>query len=104
MIFAMTRNSERLHNSAGILGLEIPYTVAEIDAACNEVMKANGVTDWYVRTVAWRGPEQMGVAANRTNTPVAVACGDSSEEPRDGKECVRRCRSRCRPVRLNKKK
>src|SRR3546814_17064736 len=44
-IFALTRHSERLHNSAGILGFEIPYTVAEIDAACNAVMKANGLTE-----------------------------------------------------------
>lgn len=73
-IFALTRHSERLHNSARLLGFEIPYSVAEIDAACNEVMKANGLTDCYVRPVAWRGPEQMGVAAQRTKIHVAVAC------------------------------
>lgn len=73
-IFALTQHSERLHNSAKLLGFEIPYSVAEIDAACIEVMKANNLTDCYVRPVAWRGPEQMGVAAQRTKIHVAVAC------------------------------
>ena len=73
-IFALTRHSERLHNSARLLGFEIPYSVAQIDAACNEVMKANDLTDCYVRPVAWRGPEQMGVAAQATKIHVAVAC------------------------------
>lgn len=73
-IFELTRHSERLHNSARILGFEIPWSVAEIDAACIEVMKANSLTDCYVRPVAWRGPEQMGVAAQATKIHVAVAC------------------------------
>lgn len=73
-IFELTRHSERLHNSGRLLGFEIPWSVAEIDAACNEVMKANGLTDCYVRPVAWRGPEQMGVAAQATKIHVAVAC------------------------------
>ena len=72
-IFELTRHSERLHNSARILGFEIPYSVAEIDAACNEVVAANGLSDAYVRPVAWRGAEQMGVAAQRTKIHVAVA-------------------------------
>jgi branched-chain amino acid aminotransferase len=73
-IFELTRHSERLHNSARILGFEIPWSVAEIDAACIEVMKANALTDCYVRPVAWRGPEQMGVAAQATKIHVAIAC------------------------------
>src|SRR5688500_5792011 len=62
-IFKLSEHSARLHASAKILGFEIPWTVAEIDAACNEVVKANGLVDAYVRPVAWRGSEQMGVSA-----------------------------------------
>ena len=61
-IFKLTEHSERLRKSASLLGFELPWSVAEIDAACNEVLKANGLTDAYMRPVAWRGSEQMGVS------------------------------------------
>ncbi|NNC72002.1 MAG: branched-chain amino acid aminotransferase [Sphingomonadaceae bacterium] len=72
-IFELTRHSERLHTSAKILGMAMPFSVEEIDAACRQVLEVNGLSDAYVRPVAWRGPEQMGVAAQRTKTHVAVA-------------------------------
>lgn len=72
-IFALTRHSERLHNSAKILGMPMPFSVGEIDQACKDVLAANDLTDAYVRPVAWRGAEQMGVAAQRTQTHVAIA-------------------------------
>lgn len=72
-VFELTRHSERLHKSAEILGFEIPYSVAEIDAACNEVLAANGLADAYLRPIAWRGAEQMGVAAQRSKIHLAVA-------------------------------
>ena len=72
-IFELTRHSERLHTSAKILGMPMPYSVEEIDQACRDVLEANGLVDAYVRPVAWRGPEQMGVAAQATKTHVAVA-------------------------------
>lgn len=72
-VFELTRHSERLHKSAEILGFEIPYSVTEIDAACNEVLAANGLADAYLRPIAWRGAEQMGVAAQRSKIHLAVA-------------------------------
>jgi branched-chain amino acid aminotransferase len=75
-IFALTKHSERLVNSAAILGFTLPWSVAEIDAACNEVIKANGLTDGYVRPIAWRGSEQMGVAAQKTKPHLAIAAWD----------------------------
>jgi branched-chain amino acid aminotransferase len=72
-IFKLTDHSTRLHNSANILGFEIPYSVAEIDQACREAVKANNITDGYVRPIAWRGSEQMGVAAQLTKINLAVA-------------------------------
>jgi len=72
-IFKLTEHSERLRNSARILGFEVPYGVAEIDAACDAVVKANGIFDGYLRPIAWRGSEMMGVAAQATRINLAIA-------------------------------
>ena len=73
-IFKLTEHTERLHESARILGFKIPYSVAEIDDACREVLRRQGFKDAYVRPIAWRGSEQMGVAAqaNRINVAIAI--------------------------------
>jgi branched-chain amino acid aminotransferase len=75
-IFKLTEHTERLHMSADVLGFKIPYSVAEIDQACRDVVKALGLTDAYVRPVAWRGSEQMGVSAQANRINVAVAAWD----------------------------
>lgn len=75
-IFKLTEHSQRLHDSAHILGFKIPYTVAELDAACHETVVRNGLTNAYVRPIAWRGSEQMGVAAQKTRINVAIAAWD----------------------------
>ncbi len=75
-VFALTQHSERLHASARILGFEIPYTVAQIDQACRDVVKAQGLVEGYIRPIAWRGSEEMGVAAKATRINLAVACWD----------------------------
>jgi len=74
VIFKLTEHTERLVESGRILGFEIPYTVAEIDAACNETLARQGFSDAYIRPVAWRGSEMMGVSAqhNRINLAIAV--------------------------------
>ena len=73
-IFKLTEHTERLFKSAELLGFEIPYTVQEIDDACNETLKRQGLKDAYIRPVAWRGSEMMGVSAqaNRINVAIAV--------------------------------
>ena len=73
VIFKLREHSERLRRSAELLGFELPWSAEEIDAACNEVLKANGLTDAYVRPLAWRGSEQMGVSAQRTKPHMAIA-------------------------------
>ncbi|MGZ5863539.1 MAG: branched-chain amino acid aminotransferase [Methyloceanibacter sp.] len=75
-IFKLTEHSQRLQESAKILDFEIPYSVAEIDKAAREVLRANKLTDAYVRPVAWRGSEQMGVAAQATRINLAIAAWD----------------------------
>jgi branched-chain amino acid aminotransferase len=72
VIFKLREHSERLRNSASLLGFELPWTVEEIDAASNEVVKANGFTDAYLRPVAWRGSESMGVGPGITKPHLAI--------------------------------
>lgn len=72
-VFKLTEHSERLAKSAKILDYELPYSVAEIDAATRAVVKANNIADGYVRPVAWRGSEMMGVAAQKNSIHVAIA-------------------------------
>ena len=73
-IFESRRHSERLHYSAREIDFEIPFTVDEIEAAKQEVLAANGLSDAYVRAVAWRGAgEDMGVASRRNPVRLAIA-------------------------------
>jgi branched-chain amino acid aminotransferase len=72
-IFRSTEHSERLKRSAQILDFEIPYSVAEIDAAKRLVLEKNGQKDAYVRPVAWRGSEMMGVSAQHNAIHLAIA-------------------------------
>ncbi len=73
-IFKSRQHSERLHNSARLLDFEIPWTIGEIEAAKLNVLKANCLTDGYVRAVAWRGAgEDMGVASARNPVQLAIA-------------------------------
>ncbi len=72
-IFELSRHNDRLANSALLLGFTLPYTTPELDAACRAVLAANRHSDAYVRPIAWRGSEQLGVAAQHTRIHVAIA-------------------------------
>ncbi len=72
-IFKLTEHTERLIFSAKTLDFDIPYTAAEIDQACRETVAANNLSDCYVRPIAWRGSEQMGVSAQQSKIHLAVA-------------------------------
>ena len=72
-IFKCTEHSERLKRSANILDFEIPWSVAESDAAKRQVIEKNGQTDAYVRAISWRGSEQLGVTAQQNKIHLAVA-------------------------------
>ena len=76
VIFKLTEHTERLFEGARILDFDIPYTVAEIDQACRDVVSANNLVDCYVRPIAWRGSEMMGVSAQQTTINVAIAAWD----------------------------
>lgn len=72
-IFKLTEHSQRLIDSAGLLDFEIPWTLGQIDEACRMAVRANGLVDCYVRPVAWRGSELMGVSAQTAKIHLAVA-------------------------------
>ncbi len=72
-IFKLTEHTERLVAGARTMDFEIPYTVEQIDAACNEVLKAQGLSEAYVRPVAWRGSEMMGVSAQHAKIHLSIA-------------------------------
>jgi branched-chain amino acid aminotransferase len=73
-IFKLEAHTERLINSGKLLGFEIPFTAAQINAACNAVLAANNLTDAYIRPLAWRGSEQLAVSAQLTKIHLMVAC------------------------------
>lgn len=75
-IFKLTEHSKRLELSAQTLGMAMPYTVAEIDDACIEVCKDNNIIDGYIRPVAWRGSEMMGVSAQDARINIAISAWD----------------------------
>jgi branched-chain amino acid aminotransferase len=72
-IYKCTEHSERLHHSASILDFEIPFSVAEIDAAKRLVVEKNKQPNAYIRAIAWRGSEQLGVAAMHNVIHLAIA-------------------------------
>lgn len=72
-IFKLTEHNRRLHRSAEVLGFKIPYSVEELDAASIELLKRQGFSEAYVRPIAWRGSEMMGVSAQNNRINVAIA-------------------------------
>src|SRR5262249_60480063 len=71
-IFRSTAHSERLKKSAELLDFEIPYSVAEIDAAKHLVLERNGQKDAYVRPVAWRGSGMVGGSPPDNKSHLAI--------------------------------
>ncbi|MFK4058091.1 MULTISPECIES: branched-chain amino acid aminotransferase [unclassified Brevundimonas] len=72
-IFKLTAHSQRLKRSAELLDFDIPYSVAEIDAACKETCEKNGLTDCYIRPVAYLGAEQLSVSSLNSKVHLAIA-------------------------------
>ena len=90
-IFKSAEHSRRLRESARILDFELPWSVAEIEAAKAEVLKRNGLTDAYVRPIAWRGSEMMGVSAQHNAIHLGIAAWQwpSYFDPAQGMKGIR---------------
>ena len=70
-IFRLEDHTNRLIKSAKLMGYEIPYSASEINKACIETLRISGLSDAYMRPVAWRGSEMMGVASKNNNIHVS---------------------------------
>ncbi|PZQ49873.1 MAG: branched-chain amino acid aminotransferase [Rhodovulum sulfidophilum] len=73
-IFKGAEHTRRLLNSCDLLDMPHPYSFEEIEAAKAATIEKMGMPDCYVRPIIWRGSgEDMGVAANRNPTHLAIA-------------------------------
>jgi branched-chain amino acid aminotransferase len=72
-VFKLEEHTARLFESARILGMKIPYTETQFNAACNDVLEASGLSDAYMRPVVFRGSEMMAVSAQHTKIHAAIA-------------------------------
>ena len=97
-IFKLQEHTERLFYSAHELGMEMPYTVDEINQACIDTLEQQGLEDAYIRPVAWRGSEMMGVSAqsNKINVAIAVWEWPSYFDPEERRKGIRLDRAKFR--------
>ena len=72
-VFKLREHTERLLQSAHYLGFEIPWSLQEVADFTIQTVKAQGYSDAYVRPVAWRGSEMMGVSAQDSKIHLAIA-------------------------------
>ncbi len=72
-IFKVAEHSQRLHNSAAMMDFKIPFSAEQIAEACYETLKANKIVDGYIRPIAWRGSEKMGISAEDASIHLSIA-------------------------------
>lgn len=72
-IFKLEEHNERLHNSAKLLGFEVPYSVKELNEASKKILQTQNITNGYVRPIAWRGSEKMKIYGEGISVHVAIA-------------------------------
>ena len=73
VVFKLREHTQRLIESGKELGFDIPYSREELEQATRDTVASQGFADAYVRPVAWRGSEMMGVSAQETKINVAIA-------------------------------
>jgi branched-chain amino acid aminotransferase len=72
-IFRLTEHIERLHDSAKIMGMELPYGVDELIDACKAVVRDSELPSCYLRPIAYYGYGEMGLATTDCTVDVAIA-------------------------------
>ncbi len=72
-VFKEQEHTDRLIHSAKTLGFKLPYNSKEIFEIRKKVIEANKISDGYIRPVAWRGSEMMGISAQKNTIHFAVA-------------------------------
>lgn len=73
-VFKLTEHIERLHNSAKILMMDLPWSVADLVEATKETVRSTGLDSCYIRPIAYYGYGEMGLATGACTTDVAIAC------------------------------
>jgi len=73
-VFRLTDHIKRLHNSAQIIGMEMPYSVAELVEATKQTVKSTGLPSCYIRPIAYYGYGEMGLNTLPSKVDVAIAC------------------------------
>ncbi len=73
-IFRLTEHIKRLHSSAKIMGMELPYSVDELVAATKETVVSTGLPSCYIRPIAYYGYGEMGLNTLPCTVDVAIAC------------------------------
>ncbi len=72
-VFKLEEHTDRLLGSAATLGFEIPYSADQINSATRDLLVTSGIVDGYVRPIAWRGSEMMGVSAQSNTIHLVIA-------------------------------
>ena len=72
-IFKSAQHTQRLIRSCEILGFELPWSLEDIETAKAELQARNGIEQAYIRPVAWRGSEQLGVSAYSNTIRTAIS-------------------------------
>ena len=73
-VFRLTDHIKRLHNSAKIMGMEMPYSVEELVDATKQTVRSTGLPSCYVRPLAYYGYGEMGLNTLPCKVDVAIAC------------------------------
>ena len=73
-VFRLTEHIERLHNSAKILGMPMPYSVDDLISATKETVASTGLDSCYIRPIAYLGYGEMGLNTLPCTVDVAIAC------------------------------
>jgi branched-chain amino acid aminotransferase len=71
-VFRLTDHMQRLHYSARLINMELPFSVEELRSATNELLGANNLQECYIRPIAFFGFGQLGVAARGNPVDVAI--------------------------------
>ena len=77
-IFKLNEHTERLYNSAKLLGFKIPYSKKKIISVSKLLIKKQKIKNGYLRPFAWRGSEMMAISAQKTTIHVALAAWEMS--------------------------
>ena len=78
-IFTLDEHLDRIYDSATAISLKIPITKAEMAEAIKQTMKANNLTDSYIRLVVTRGVGKLGLDPNKCATPQIIIIADTIE-------------------------